>query len=314
MNSSGAETCFFFFFHTQASHEAQTASVVSCAVSLLFALTALLGNFIVMLVIWKTRELHTPSFALLFCLAVSDFLVGLVGQPSFVAYKVAELLENFNEYCNVRMIQYFTGWITSGVSFLTLSGVCVDRLLALTLHLQYRNTITMRRVVIAMITVWLFCFIVAIVRFWFPNWLILPVTTSVLAIGVTALCTIRIFQIANRHQRQIREQNRSMVNLQNERDDAFKCKKSAITVLYVYGLMLVLYLPFIAVSAAEAFHGYTTSLKIGWDYATTICLISSSVNPVIYSWRTKQVRRAIIEYLRKTTHGNNSAAAAESVQ
>ena len=315
MNSSGAVTCFFFeVHHTQTSHEA-TASVVSvCAVSSLFALTALLGNFIVMLVIWKKRELHTPSFALLFCLAVSDFLVGLVGQPSFVAYKVAELLENFNEYCNVRMIQYFTGWITSGVSFLTLSGVCVDRLLALTLHLQYRNTITMRRVAIAMITVRLFCFIVAIARFWFRNWLILPVTISVLATGVTALCTIRIFQIANGHQRQIREQNRSMVNLQNGRGNAFKCKKSAITVLYVYGLMLVLYLPFIAVSAAEAFHGYTTSLKIGWDYATTIGFISSSVNPVIYSWRTKQVRRAIIEYLRKITHGKNSAAAAESVQ
>ena len=78
--------------------------------------------------------------------------------------------------------------------------------------------------------------------------------------------------------------------------------------------MLVLYLPLIAVSSAEAFHGYTTSLKIGWDYATTICLISSSVNPVIYSWRTKQVRRAVIEYLRKITHGNNSAAAAEFVQ
>ena len=88
-----------------------------CVVSSLFALTALLRNFIVMLVIWKMRELHTPSFALLFCLAVSDFLVGLVGQPSFVAYKVAELLEDFNGYCKVQMIQFFTGWITSGVSF-----------------------------------------------------------------------------------------------------------------------------------------------------------------------------------------------------
>ena len=267
MNSSDAVTCFFFEgHHTLTSHEATASVVCVCAVSSLFALTALLGNFIVMLVIWKTRELHTPSFALIFCLAVSDFLVGLVGQPSFVAYKVAELLENFNGYCKARIIQFFIGWITSGVSFLTLSGVCVDRLLA------------------------------------------------VLAIGVTALCTIRIFQIANRHERQIREQNRSMVNLQNERGDAFKCKKSAVTVLYVYGLMLVLYLPLIAVSAAEAFHGYTTSLKIGWDYATTIGFISSSVNPVIYSWRTKQVRRAVIEYLRKITHGNNSAAAAESVQ
>lgn len=104
-----------------------------------------------------------------------------------------------------------------------------------------------------------------------------------------------------------------MVDLKNEQGDAFKCKKSAITVLYVYGLTLVLYLPFIAVSASEAFHGYTTSLKICWDYPTTIGFISSSVNPVIYCWRTK-VRRAIIEYLRKITYGNNSVAAAESCQ
>ena len=306
MNSTDAMKCFFFKGYRTLTGQEVTASIISCVVSSLFALSALLGNFIVMLVIWKTRELHTPSFALLFCLAISDFLVGLVGQPSFVAFKIGELLGNFNGYCKARMIQFFSGWITSGVSLLTLSGVSVDRLLALTLHLRYRNTITVRRVLVAMTVVWLFCIIVAIVRFWFRNWLILPVSTAVLAIVVTAICTVRIFEIANRHQRQIREQNRSMVDLENEQGDAFKCKRSAITVLYVYGLMLVLYLPFIAVSAAEAFHGYTTSLKIGWDYTTTIGFINSSVNPVIYCWRTKQVRRAIIKYLRKITHGNNS--------
>ena len=78
-----------------------------------------------------------------------------------------------------------------------------------------------------------------------------------------------------------------MVNLQNERGD---------------GLMLVLYSHSLQPSAAEAFHGYTTSLKIGWYYAT-IGFISSSVNPVSHFWRTKQVRRAIIEYLRKLLMG-----------
>ena len=81
--------------HWQKAGEDITASVASCVFSSIFALSAVLGNGTIMFVIWKTRELHSPSFTLLFCLAVSDFLVGMVGPP-FVAFKIAELKENFS--------------------------------------------------------------------------------------------------------------------------------------------------------------------------------------------------------------------------
>ena len=73
-------TCFFLDVFRQHSSQSITVSVVSCVVTSLFAYTAVMVNGATMLVIWKTRELHSPSFALLFCLAFSDFLVGLLGQ------------------------------------------------------------------------------------------------------------------------------------------------------------------------------------------------------------------------------------------
>ena len=178
MNSTDVLACFFLEVYWEQTVYDVTVSVLSCVFSSLFALSAVLGNGIVMLVIWKTRELHSPSFALLFFLATSDFLVGLVGQPLFVAYKIAELKEYFNAYCKLRMIQFFCGWITSGVSFLTLTAVSVDLLLALTLHMRYKNTITVRRVLIAMAAVWGFCFTVTILKFWVRNWIIMPVSVD----------------------------------------------------------------------------------------------------------------------------------------
>ena len=153
MNSTNFE-CFFLKVYWEQRHDV-TASILSCVITTLFALTAILENGIVMLVIYKTRELHSPSFTLLFCLAASDILVRLVVQPYFVAYKVAKLLDYFSPYCKLRMVQLFCGSITSGVSSLTLSGVCIDRLLALTLHLRYSSLITVPRVVMVIVGVWI---------------------------------------------------------------------------------------------------------------------------------------------------------------
>ena len=121
-------TCFFLNVFRQHSSQSITVSVVSCVVTSLFAYTAVMANGATMLVIWKTRELHSPSLTLMFCLAFSDFLVGLLGQPLFVAFKSAELLGKFDAYCKLRLSQFFIGWITGSLSFVIVSGVSFDRL------------------------------------------------------------------------------------------------------------------------------------------------------------------------------------------
>ena len=291
--------CFFLEVYWEQTRREITASVLSCVVTALFALTAILGNGIVMLVICKTRVLHSPSFTLLFCLTASDLLVGLVVQPCFVAYKVAKLLDHFSTYCKLRMIQFFCGWITSGVSLLTLSGICIDRLLALTLHLRYSSLIIVPRMIMVIVGIWVTSSAGAIIKFWFDKWVILPAILAVSTLLLIAFCTSKIFQITLKHQRQINSQTQTMTYLQTNTVNVIKCKNSAVTVLYVYGLLLVFYLPFLVAMILEAINGPTRSVTMAYEYATTVVLINSSINPIIYCWRIKLVRSAVKHYLRR---------------
>ena len=149
-------TCFFLKVNLdQTATETQTANIVICILNSAFSLITCMGNFIVLYVIWRTQELHSPSFILLSCLAAADLLVGLVCQPFFVAYKMAELANNLSVYCTMRMMYNIPSWTTTAVSLVTLSLVSVHQLLALTLHLRYNTIVTVPRVLQISACVWI---------------------------------------------------------------------------------------------------------------------------------------------------------------
>ena len=241
-------TCSFLDVNLEQTGDTFIASVLTCIFNAVFSLITSFGNLIILNVIWKTQELHSPSFILLFCLAASDLLVGLICQPFFVAYQIAELAGNFRAYCILRMIQNISGWTTIGVSLLILSGVSVDRLLALTLHLRYHIIVTVSRVLKIAAFLWIGNIAAVVSRVWIRNWIVIPLVVLLLTFLVTALSTLKIFQIVRRHQRQINQQHRS---LQQNMVNVLKCRKSAVTVLYVYGLFLIFYLPFCATMFAD---------------------------------------------------------------
>lgn len=57
--------------------------------------------------------------------------------------------------------------------------------------------------------------------------------------------------------------------------------------------------------AVEIVNGYTRSVNIVYEYATTAVFINSSLNPVIYCWRIGQIKRAVKNYLKKLIFGEN---------
>lgn len=289
--------CSFLDVNLEQTKNTFIASILTSILNAVFSLLTVSGNYIILRAIWKTRELHSPSFILLFCLAAADLLVGLICQPFFVAYQIAELTDNFSAYCILRMIQNISGWITTGVSFGTLSGVSIDRLLALTLHLRYNTIVTVQRIVRAVSVFWILSIAVVMVRFWIRPWIIFPFAVVVASFVVTTLSTLKIFQIIHRHQRQITQQQQSVQS--STTNAMIKCRKSVVTVLYVYGLFVLLYLPFCATMFVEAVTGYTLTVKIAYDYVTTAVFINSFLNPIVYCCRIGEIRRAVKNLLRK---------------
>ena len=288
--------CFFLNVNLEQTKDTFIASVLTCILNAVFALLTTAGNVIILYVIWKKRELHSPSFILLFCLAASDLVAALICQPFFVAYHIAELVHNFNAYCALRIIQSISSYTTTGVSLATLSGISIDRLLALTLHLRYNMIVTVPRITVTTFLVWIISLSVVLLRFWMSNWMFVPVVVLLLTFLVTAISTLKIFQIVRRHQRQISQQQQSV---QGTMVNVLKCRKSSITVLYVYGLLLMFFFPLFATIFVEAFTGYTLKLKIAYDYVTTVVFINSFLNPLVYCWRIGEIRRAVTNTLRK---------------
>ena len=297
MNSTDeSPSCFFLDVNLERTKHTFVASIITCILNALFALLTATGNFIILYVIWKKQELHSPSFILLFCLAVSDFIVGVICQPFFVAEHIAELVNNLNAYCALRIIQSISNYTTTGLSLAILSGISIDRLLALTLHLRYNTMVTVPRVIACVIVVWITSYVVVIARFWLSEWIILPVVILLLTFLVTAISTLKIFQIVRRHQRQISEQ---IQGVQINTINVLKCRKSSATVLYVYGLLLLFYIPLLVTIFVHNLTGYTTGVKIAYDYVTTAVFINSFLNPLMYCWRIGEIRRAVKNTLRR---------------
>ena len=299
MNKSLVNTsCFFLPMNVGQTEATFMEDVVTCILNLLLSPITCAGNFIIVYVIWKSRDLHSPSFFLLSCLAAADFLVGMICQPSMVARRIAKLLGDPSLICPLSILQVMSAWITGGVSFLLLALVSIDRLLALTLHLRYNSIVTVSRMCFAVLLIWVATATTVSLRFAVTNWLIIPLLLLLITFLVIAFCTYKIFYIVGKHRRQIREQNMFMSvgpNASNE----LKCRKSAATILYVYGLLLTFYIPFFATVLAENIIGYTRSVRIAYYFSTTAVFFNSLWNPVVYCWRIREIRQAVKSVLRR---------------
>ena len=280
MNNTSLLYCSFLEVNSEQTKDTFIASILTSIVNAVFSLLTTTGNFIILYVIWKKQELHSPSFILLFSLAASDLVVGLICQPFFVAYHIAEFVGNYNVYCVLIIIQRLFSYTTTSVSLATLSGISIDRLLALTLHLRYSTVVTFNRTVLTNFAVWIGSAALVLVNFWTTTaWIFLSVAGLLLTFFVTALSTFKIFEIVRRHQIQISQQQRSV---QRNTVNVMKLRKSSVTVLYVYGLILIFYLPLLVTVFMYNFTGYTTRMKLTFDCVSTVVYIGSFLNPFVY--------------------------------
>ena len=302
LNSSAINfQCSTLDTNTQFTEYLFTAHILTSILNGISSITAITGNAVVILTVWKTRELHTPSNVFLSCLALSDLTVGLIAQPSFVIHKKGELNNSFSMYCTTRILTESLGYITAGTSVLTMTGIAIERYLALSLHLRYRAIVTTKRILIAASCVWIFFVLLSASRFWIANDVIfnmisLPVIFS--SFVFTLLAYVKILKWVRRHERQISDQNKK-VNLP-ESSRSVNCqilkinryKKSTLTMVYVVGIFVFCYIPFLSVKILNKTKGYTVEVKTAYLYTSTLVFLNSSFNPAVYWWRIKNMRTA----------------------
>ena len=122
---------------------------------------------------------------------------------------------------------------------------------------------------------------------------------------VTFVVYTRIYFTVRQHKKQIHSTQVQEVAHSDEIKNFIVLIKSTVSLFYVYLLLLICYLPFFICSAVIRILGSSIASKHFFLYALTLIFLNSSLNPVIYCWKMRHVRHAIMDILRKMSRKSN---------
>ena len=299
----GRKTCYYLdrfqIFH---SGPPTTEYIVNCTLNGVLAVVAILGNGVILQALRKSAALRPPSRALVYSLAASDLFVGLIVQPFYVVYKTAEIIDNHQLYCITGIGFHLSANVFSAVSFMTVTAIAIDRLLALHLGSRYQGTVSLQRVIIVILTIW------ALTGLWIFNWVWNIETYQIFNISVVSvcllvctcayarlgykLCQLRVRSMSRWQDAEPSNQEEGRRPTAAPRFGAYK--RSVANMFYVYILMLVCYVPYLSMFFVIQMTPVTKAKILALSYTMTLLFANSAFNPFLYCWRIPEIREQVV--------------------
>ena len=280
------------------------ALVANCVFNSFLSYTNIFLNIITVHTIRKTALLPKPLRTLLLSLVATDVGVGLLVQPLYIFTLVSRLKRKRIDCIYEKALSVVINFFCVS-SFFNNVTIIVDRFLAVHLHLRYQERVTQKRVIAAVISTWLLSAIISSNVFWDPLFIILLVIGLVTITGCLILVVIvywRIYIVLKRHKNQIEELRIQEVQqrVQNgELSNFLKLRKSALGLFYACIVFLICYLPSYIISFLLLSRSLNPiSFYEAWLYTTTLFFLNSSLNPVIYCWKMRPIRRTLMDIMR----------------
>ena len=279
--------------------------VANCFFNAFLVFTALVLNIITIQALRKISSFPKPLKTLLLSLAISDLGVGLFVLPLYIARLIMNIEQSANKrlHYTVYTAQRLFGYLLCVASFLSIIALTVDRFLAIHLHLRYQELVTHKRVIAVVISVWVSClcissFVLNSILENVPD--IIIATIGAVCLTTTGLIYCKIYSIVRHHTNQIHALQLQPVgqNQNGELANAARLKKTALATFYVYVVFVVCFLPYICVKAAYRIYGESELRLHLLYYSTTLVHLNSSLNPLIYCWKMRNIRQAVISVLR----------------
>ena len=264
------------------------------------SISAVLGNVLIIVALQKVTSIHPPSKLLLACLASTDLCVGVITQPLYIAYRMSS---EHSKHCHYLRILFNTiGSIFCGVSLLTLTAISVDRLLALLMRLRYRFVVTLKRVGLLIAAFWFSSTAIALtVIYSFRIAVIFVSIVSLTCIVTSTLCYTKMYLTLRHHQIHVQghvqpgQSSGEGVSL-----NIARYKKTVSTALLVQVVLLVCYLSYaISVGTFVNTGSQTPSLNFSWAVTVTLLWLNSTLNPLLYCWKMREVRQAVMGTIKQ---------------
>ena len=275
------------------------SNIVLCVVKVPLCLSAIMLNSISIHAIRKTSSLQKTLKIMLLSLAVSDLGVGLLVYPLAIVITTLEMTSNAQNnpaYMVILTLFQVPLNLFYYATFFGVTALSVERFLAIFFHLRYQELVTSKRVVAAVISIWISCAFLSCIQFWTAPLIrnVVYVTIELACLLTTALLYYKIYQAVRRHKREIKSLQAESLGGDIKRTT--QRVKSAIGTFYIYLAFLACYLPHNCTYLARLILGRSNNLDLVLhllQYTLTLTWLNSSLNPLIYTWKMKPVRLAI---------------------
>ena len=282
--------------------------ITTCVLNAFLSYTAVMLNCLTIRALTKLSSLPRPLKTLLLSVAVSDLGVGLMVQPSYIASLVMEMeqkTENNPAYNITNKFYVFTVNFFGYASLFGVTFLSLDRFLAVYLHLRYQQLVTHKRVVVVVVSKWVFSAVLSFLRLWIPTRVsfIIFAIISLSLLLTTMPINYKIYVSVRHHVNQIQAlQVQPTANQNGEAGTSLNTagwRKFAIGTLLVYLAFLVCYLPNFCFLIVYLISGPSSSITVVLDlFSSTLLFLNSTLNPLIYCWKMRRIRLTILTILR----------------
>lgn len=277
--------------------------------SVIMCLTTI-GNVLVCLAILKSRRLRTSSNLVIVNMAFGDIFFSLSTLPLAMVFLCYRLNWPLGKTGNIAFDAIWFAFTI--LSFINVAVVTIERYTIIARPFCYRMNVTKERIGFCCFCIWAYdALLIYALTFTFrkpggENYLFL-IPASVyytmlifhasLAFGLVPVLYVKIFGIARRHKleisRQIKRESRLNLHFQ---------MKATRTIGLVIILFYVVWLPFLIVQFVEfrsVSNGTWSSLC---SHVTYITYCNGPINIFVYSYRNREIRRALRKALSFTKY------------
>ena len=270
----------------------------------LLSVPAVAGNALILATIWRRTFLRTSFHSLLSGLAVTDLLTGLISQPLYASshlingQNAAVKLDNPEVVSVLGIIAGFSTYLFINITLATMTVMSIERWL----HMSRRSSTTSHRRYYAAMVILLSPIPSLVVYILTLRELSFRYTLCKITIAEFSFCYLiisfayfKVYQIIRRHQLQTQATVISQ-NFDQPVIDLAKYKKSVATMLYIFLLLSMCFLPFFVSSVLSLLiTGEVKESSI--DLSMVLVFLSSSLNPGLYLWRMRDIRRGLKQLL-----------------
>ena len=277
--------------------------VVACFFSILIMLTTMILNSLTFATLWWSPRLRkSTSLFLVMILSGLDAVSGLASNLLFTVRLAGEVFGTVE--CDIVFIQTTSNAVVTIMSLVTVTAINIERYIGVVHPMYHRTQLKKSTLFKFIILFWIFSGIVLVLSLIYGYRILLRFTTIMISgfmlFTMFAYTRIGIKVISSERQRKKFCPPSENDQCRRRKEQAhflkeIKLAKSCFMIVICYVLCLTPLTVFLAI-LCEMLPDRYLIIAIAW--CLNFALLNSSLNSVVFFWRSKQLRKETICFLK----------------